>query len=127
LEKVKEENMDIFLSSLTIGVSFLLVYIVLPFLKVHLGKKEIAFARDIITDIVASLEKETISGSEKKKLAIALVKKILEMKKIHIPDMLLSTLIESSLYFLRKSFPKKREKRLPEEGILGTYSVKAGE
>ncbi len=121
--------MDVVLSSLAIGLSFVLVYVVLPFLKTHLGKKEIEFARNIITDIVASLEEETISGSEKKQLAIAIAKKVLEMKKIHIPDMMLSALIESSLYFLRKSFPKKQKKSVSDAikgDVLATYSVKDG-
>ncbi len=116
--------MDILLPIISIGFSFLIAYVVLPFLKIHIGEKELSLAKDVIDEIVASLEEEDLSGKEKKKLAIALARKILKLKKINIPDMFLGTLIESSLYFLRKQFGKKIIPK--EKGVIATYSVKTG-
>ncbi len=115
--------MDIVFSGLSILLSFLLTYIALPFLKTHLGKREVAFARDIITDIVASLEGETLTGPQKKELAIKIAKQVLKLKKIKLPDMFINALIESSLYFLRKGFKEPIPKK-DEKAIL-TYSVKS--
>ena len=116
--------MDILFPIISIGVSFLLVYIILPFLKVHIGEKEVSLAKDVIDEIVASLEEENLSGKEKKNLAMTLAREILRLKKINIPDMFLSALIESSLYFLRKQFGKKITPK--EKGVIATYSVKTG-
>ena len=93
-----------------------------PFLKNYLTKKELQLARNIITDIVAGLESRDLSGSDKKKLAEKIIKEILRVKKIKIPDMLISALIESSLYFLRKSFGKNLINE--KNKTLEVYSVK---
>ena len=118
--------MDIALGGISIFLSFLFIYVVVPFLKIHLSKKEIAFAKDIIIDIVASLEGENINGKDKKTLAIELAKKILKFKKINIPDMFLNALIESALYFLRKQFKKSSHRVQKEKGVIATYSIKNG-
>lgn len=114
--------MDIAKGIITIFVSLLGTYIIMPFLKNYLTKKELQLARNIITDIVAGLESQNLSGADKKELAEKIIKEILRVKKIKIPNMLISALIESSLYFLRKSFGKNlingRDK------TLEVYSVK---
>ena len=120
--------MDIAFSGIAVVLSFAVVYFLLPIVKAHVSKKELEVAKEIITNIVASLEAEEMEGQEKKKIAVALIKKILKLKKINIPDMLLNALIESSLYFLRKKFGKtKRHKTTEPEGdILMEYSGKEG-
>ena len=115
--------MTITFSGVSLILSFLLVYIVIPFLRTQLSKKEMEIVKDVIMNIVASLENENIDGKDKKVLAIKLIKRILELKKINVPLVILNPLIESSLYFLRKKFgkPKKKQK---QDGLIATYSVK---
>ena len=118
--------MDYVFSGIAVFGSLLLVYIVLPILRTHIGKKELEIAKEVITNIVASLEMSEISGKEKKELAISMIKRILKLKKINIPSILIDALIESSLYFLRKKYgKKKKEKELSGDAIL-EYSVKEG-
>lgn len=115
--------MTIAFSGISLILSFLLVYIVIPYLRTQLSKKEMEIIKDVITNIVASLENENIDGEDKKTLAIKLIKRILELKKINVPLVILNPLIESSLYFLRKKFgePKYKQK---QDGLIATYSVK---
>ena len=116
--------MDIVFSIIIMGISLSLTYFVLPFLKLYLNKKQLQLARDVITDIVAALEDQEITGGEKKELALKIAKELLKLKKIRIPDMFINALIESSLYFLRKQFSHSVSKKMP--GEILSYSVKEG-